>query len=122
MKQAFSISLLYVFLFQFSVKTTLVVNYFNNIEEISSVCTNKTKPELQCFGKCILAKWVKDIEKHENHDLSLKPYFENQVLFCNNFSSKIFFSYLVISLPTEQQNQTQNGFITILDQPPSKLS
>lgn len=122
MKQYFSIFLLYVLLFQFSVKTTLVVNYFNNIDEISSNCTNKTKPELQCFGKCILAKWVKEVEKHENQENSLKPYFENHVLFCNNFYSEIYFSYSVVNYPTEQQNQVQNGFATVLEQPPSKLS
>lgn len=109
-------------LFQFSVKTSLVVNYLSNIADISNTCINKQKPELQCFGKCVLVKWIKEVEKHESKQQTLKPFFETQILFCSSISIPAILNYTVITYSIVQQKPTLQGYVSKLEHPPTLLN
>jgi hypothetical protein len=65
-KAIFAISLALLILLQPLSKMLLVVEYQVNKNYIAAVlCENKTKPQLQCNGKCHLNKELKEAEKQE---------------------------------------------------------
>ncbi|MFH6964224.1 hypothetical protein ACHRVK_17685 [Flavobacterium plurextorum] len=69
MRKVFSITMTMLFLLV-SFQQALIIVHFKldqkNIEQ--EFCVNKTKPELQCHGKCHLKK---ELEKSDNTDLEL---------------------------------------------------
>lgn len=69
MKKVFSFTMTMLFLLV-SFQHALIIVHFklnqNTIEK--EFCVNKTKPELQCHGKCHLKK---ELEKSDNTDLEL---------------------------------------------------
>lgn len=59
-KRFIVISLVFVFLLQLGANISVKVWYELNVEYITELfCENKDKPELQCNGKCHLAKQMK---------------------------------------------------------------
>jgi len=61
-----SFVLLYSFAFQYAEKAIVLIDFVANQEYIAETeCVNRFKTELQCKGSCVLAKRVKEVEKHE---------------------------------------------------------
>lgn len=58
--------LLTSFAFQYVEKAFVLVDFVANQEYIAKTeCVNRFRTELQCKGSCVLAKRVKEVEKHE---------------------------------------------------------
>lgn len=69
MKKAFSIMMTMLFLLVSFQQALIIVHFKLNQENIEKeFCINKTKPELQCHGKCHLKK---ELEKSNSNDLEL---------------------------------------------------
>lgn len=67
MKAAVSILLCSALLFLAFGKSVLVLDYQIHKKEIARTrCENRDRPELQCNGKCYLAKQLKKAEEREN--------------------------------------------------------
>lgn len=55
-----------MFIYKINFKSILIINYFLNTAEITELfCINKEKPQLECNGKCHLAKQFVETEKNE---------------------------------------------------------
>ena len=69
MKKVFSFTMTMLFLLV-SFQQALIIVHFKLNQNIieKEFCVNKTKPELQCHGKCHLKK---ELEKSDNTDLEL---------------------------------------------------
>lgn len=69
MKKVFSFTMTMLFLLV-SFQQALIIVHFKLNQNIieKEFCVNKTKPELQCHGKCHLKK---ELEKSDNNDLEL---------------------------------------------------
>ena len=62
-----SFVLLYSFAIQYAEKAFVLVDFVANQEYIAKTeCVNRFKTQLQCKGSCVLAKRVKEVEKHES--------------------------------------------------------
>ncbi|MDN3672660.1 hypothetical protein QWY99_06275 [Flavobacterium branchiarum] len=69
MKKAFSITMTMLFLLVSFQQVLIIVHFKLNQENIEKeFCINKTKPELQCHGKCHLKN---ELEKSNNNDFEL---------------------------------------------------
>jgi hypothetical protein len=66
----FSIFFLILFLSQYLIKLSIVIN-FNLFQEeiIAKCCVNKNRPELECYGKCYLQKQIRTVD---NNNLPLQ--------------------------------------------------
>ncbi|TXB66731.1 hypothetical protein FRY74_00680 [Vicingus serpentipes] len=65
--QISSIIVALLFIYTINFKSIITINYLINISEITELfCVNKEKPQLQCNGKCHLAKQFIETEKDEN--------------------------------------------------------
>jgi hypothetical protein len=64
-KRAFSIFFLILFLSQYLIKLSIVIN-FNLFQEeiIAKCCVNKNRPELECYGKCYLQKQIRTVDNN----------------------------------------------------------
>ncbi|WKL48843.1 hypothetical protein Q1W71_03450 [Flavobacterium pectinovorum] len=70
MKKVFSITMTMLFLLVSFQQALIIVHFKLNQKDIEKeFCINKTKPQLQCHGKCHLKKELKKSEK--NNDLEL---------------------------------------------------
>ncbi|KAF2517112.1 hypothetical protein [Flavobacterium foetidum] len=70
MKRVFSITMTILFLLVSFQQALLIVHYKLNQKNIEKeFCVNKSKPEMQCHGKCHLNKELQQSEK--NSDLEL---------------------------------------------------
>lgn len=66
MKALFATLLAMLMLVQSFNRTVLVVNYeLNQLEITKEFCVNKSKPSLQCNGKCHLAKELKKADQSD---------------------------------------------------------
>lgn len=69
MKKVFSITMIILFLLVSFQQALIIVHFKLNQQRIEQeFCINKSKPELQCHGKCHLKK---DLENSENSNLAL---------------------------------------------------
>jgi hypothetical protein len=69
MRKVFSITMTMLFLLVSFQQALIIVHFKLNQKNIEQeFCVNKTKPELQCHGKCHLKK---ELEKSDNTDLEL---------------------------------------------------
>lgn len=65
--QISSILVALLFVCSINFKSIITIDYILNSTEITELfCVNKEKPELQCNGKCHLAKQLVKAEKEEN--------------------------------------------------------
>jgi hypothetical protein len=62
MKNVFAFSLLLILLTQTFSRSLALADYMVNLEAYKKVCTNKSKPKLQCNGKCQMLKKVNQQE------------------------------------------------------------
>lgn len=68
---------MFAFVFSLSFKSVVTFNYLvNKAEIIEQFCENKEKPQLQCNGKCHLAKQIVQVEP----DLPVNPFSVNHLL------------------------------------------
>lgn len=63
-KRIVAIVLLQSFVFAIGIKSFITLSFYVNQESIiTEQCENRSKPELQCNGKCYLAKQLKKAEQ-----------------------------------------------------------
>jgi len=85
MKRLISIFLLFVLLIQFFHKVEIVVCYQLNKDFISStLCENKSKPELQCDGKCFMKKQLKATDESQSKTPITNKDFQEIIFFCSH--------------------------------------
>jgi hypothetical protein len=84
MKKLISIFLLFVLILQYFNKVEIFVCYQLNKDFISStLCENKSKPELQCDGKCFMKKQLKASDENQNKTpINIKD-FQEIIFFCS---------------------------------------
>ncbi|WP_281233986.1 hypothetical protein [Flavobacterium gelatinilyticum] len=71
MKKVFSITMTILFLLVSFQQALIIVHFKLNQQEIEEqFCVNKTKPELQCHGKCHLKKELQKSEKNSDQELA----------------------------------------------------
>ena len=83
MKKLISIFLLVVLMLQYFNRVEIFVYYQLNKNFISSTfCENKSKPEMQCNGKCYMKKQLKAADENQNKTpFSIKE-FQEIIFFC----------------------------------------
>jgi len=97
--------LLYGYLIQYVEKAFVFIDFFSNQEYIAkNECENRFKTELQCKGSCILAKRVKEVEKHESKTPNTLKV-QEKPNFYQDYSIKLQLPYAVVL------NQKINNFI-----------
>ncbi len=69
MKKTIVILLLFVFLFQCGIKTSILIAFYIQRDYISkALCENRNKPDMHCAGKCQLKK---NLDKEEKREMPL---------------------------------------------------
>jgi len=97
--------LLYGYLIQYVEKAFVFIDFFSNQEYIAkNECENRFKTELQCKGSCVLAKRVKEVEKHESKTPNTLKV-QEKPNFYQDYSIKLQLPYAVVL------NQKINNFI-----------
>ena len=72
MKAFFSIVLFTAFLIQLGLRPIVVLNWKINQDRITEkYCENKNRPELECDGKCYLAKQLRKLDVEEQQERAL---------------------------------------------------
>lgn len=96
-KQVVTIALIIGIFTQSIGKLVLLSNYLLNRESITfNYCENKSKPKLNCNGKCHLTKQFKEQEKQENSSKSsIKSV--DEVQFCSEYDNPILPRFIYIS-------------------------
>jgi hypothetical protein len=84
MKKLTAIFLLLVLMLQYFNKVEIFVCYQFNKDFISStLCENKSKPELQCNGKCYMKKQLKATDENQNKTPINIRDFQEIIFFCS---------------------------------------
>jgi hypothetical protein len=97
--------LLYGYLIQYVEKAFVFIDFFSNQEYIAkNECENRFKTELQCKGSCVLAKRVKEVEKHESKTPNTLKV-QEKPNFYQDYSIKLQLPYAVVL------NKKINNFI-----------
>ena len=82
--QISSIIVAFIFVYAINFKSFVTIDYFINQSEITDLfCINKEKPQLQCNGKCHLAKQLVKVD-NESEEL---PFSQNT----NEYSLELIF-------------------------------
>ncbi len=102
MKKAISIVLVFLLVFSNLSRIWILVDFAVNQDFIATVlCINKDKPELQCNGKCHLAKQIKQQEEKENNgNTPAESKTKTEVIFIDNHSIEIP-TYTLTSINTD---------------------
>lgn len=80
MKALFSIILFTAFLIQLGLRPIVVLNWKINQDRITEkYCENKNRPEMECDGKCYLAKQLRQLDVEEQNERSKHPLPEQQL-------------------------------------------
>jgi hypothetical protein len=80
MKALFSIVLFTAFLAQLGVRPIVVLNWKINQDRITEkYCENKNRPEMECDGKCYLAKQLRKLDVEEQNERSKNQLPEQQL-------------------------------------------
>ena len=104
-KKIIAFVLLYGYLIQYVEKAFVFIDFFSNQEYIAkNECENRFKTELQCKGSCVLAKRVKEVEKHESKTPNTLKV-QEKPNFYQDYSIKLQLPYAVVL------NQKINNFI-----------
>jgi len=53
---------------QYFNRVLILADYYLNPGDYAKVCENKSRPELHCYGKCVVVKKLGAEEKKENQD------------------------------------------------------
>ena len=95
MKKLTVIFLLFVLMLQYFNKLEIYVCYQLNKDFISStLCENKSKPELQCDGKCYMKKQLKATDENQSKTpINIRDF--QEIIF--------FFSHSEIILPAQNE-------------------
>jgi len=91
-----------VFFTQYFNRVFVVAGYYLNQKEYARYCENKSRPEIHCYGKCVMFKKLKQEEKKEKEFPERKA--ENKS--DQTLSSRSFFpvsSCLIFSAETENK-------------------
>ena len=124
---AFFMSL--VLLFSSNLKSFITINYLINKAEITELfCINKEKPQLECNGKCHLAKKIKKIGIEEDE----KPLLpipnnkqHNEVLYTEynqlNINSQVNIKNKNKHFSPFNSGKIQHGFTSLITPPPKRL-
>lgn len=88
MKKLFSLVLIFLFLLIISQQGLIILHFKLNQQAIEQeFCENKSKPELECHGKCYLKKELKQSEKN---NLETSIIFKNiEIVLTSNFEYKL---------------------------------
>jgi len=85
MKKLTAIFLLFVLMIQYFNKVEIIVCYQLNKDFISSTfCENKSKPELQCDGKCFMKKQLKATDEDQSKTPITVRDFQEIIFFCSH--------------------------------------
>jgi hypothetical protein len=87
-----TILLLAAFAAQTFQKSFIVFSYYTNTTAFSKNCENKSKPKLNCNGKCQLQKVINEEEKKDQQNPERKQENKQEVV-----SSKSFFASLTVN-------------------------
>lgn len=80
MKALFSIVLFTAFLIQLGMRPIVVLNWKINQDRITEkYCENKNRPEMECDGKCYLAKQLRKLDVEEQNERSKHQLPEQQL-------------------------------------------
>ncbi|HVM88022.1 MAG TPA: hypothetical protein VMT76_07520 [Puia sp.] len=120
MKYTISILLFFVLVMQLFIGEFIILNYYLQKSAYIENCENRNKPELHCYGKCLLAKKINQAvgneqkqEKKSSSDespLSSKSFFASVVLPC---AEKI----IALPLPFHIQNKPVEPLFDIFHPP-----
>ncbi|HVM88002.1 MAG TPA: hypothetical protein VMT76_07420 [Puia sp.] len=77
-----------VFLTQSFSRIFLIADYYTNQKEYAGICENKAKPEMHCFGKCVLFKKISQENKKDQENPERKADNKSEIA----LSSKSFFA------------------------------
>jgi hypothetical protein len=80
-----AIFLLVAFAAQTFSKAFLVLDYYSNTASFAKDCENKSRPLLNCNGKCLLMKKIKAAEKKEEQNPERKMENKNEIFFSAPF-------------------------------------
>ena len=102
LNQISSIIVAFVFVYSLSFKSFITIDYFINQSEIIELfCINKEKPQMQCEGKCHLAKELVATDTDNNDS----PFSQNS----NEVNLELIFklekSNVLASVSTENSNK-----------------
>ncbi len=89
-RQITTILLLVAFSVQTFNRAVIMVDYYVNTASFVDKCENKAAPELDCEGKCLVGKKMKDEEKKEQQNPERKGSNHNEPI-----SSKSFYCSLL---------------------------
>ncbi len=73
MRQLFSIVMLIAIFTQLLWGSGYLVDYYVNTDYYKSLCVNKELPQLNCDGKCVLAKKIKQQANEKNDPVVVIP-------------------------------------------------
>ena len=73
MRQLFSIVMLVAVFTQMLWGSGYLVDYYVNTDYYKSLCVNKELPKLNCNGKCVLAKKIKQQASEESDPMVIIP-------------------------------------------------
>ncbi|HRG52546.1 MAG TPA: hypothetical protein PLL00_06905 [Bacteroidia bacterium] len=120
MKRLLSILLLFGILLQSLGKFIIYANYELNKEAITMMfCENKSKPKMNCNGKCHMMKQMKEQEKKENTPVNtLKEKYENQISTAS-YSFRIITTYTIISHSSVYKLHESISHLNSIFHPPS---
>lgn len=80
MKAFFSIVLFTAFLIQLGLRPIVVLNWKINQDRITEkYCENKNRPQMECDGKCYLAKQLRKLDVEEQQERSKNQLPEQQL-------------------------------------------
>ncbi len=120
LKRLLSILLLFGILLQSLGKFIIYANYELNKEAITMMfCENKSKPKMNCNGKCHMMKQMKEQEKKENTPVNtLKEKYENQISTAS-YSFRIITTYTIISHSSVYKLHESISHLNSIFHPPS---
>ena len=122
-RKLISIFFLFTMLVNMNFRFLVITDYCINTEAYSKNCINKTKPELNCNGKCQMNQKIAAVEESDmstNH----KSLTENKKINLYNYNANQYLLYYKLELKQSDVNDSRfimaisSNFFTTIFKPP----
>jgi molybdopterin/thiamine biosynthesis adenylyltransferase len=99
--------------------TVIVIDYYANTENFAKRCINKLRPSMQCNGKCLLMKKLREEEKKEQQSPERKVETKADCAYTKSFYITRPFSAARIAYPGRSTKSLLPGYKVGVFHPPS---